>query len=120
MLCRFLIAGLVAIEPTKYDEFGWSYIIEIVDHIKAKYPDTPVILFPKGVSPFIERGLVYGNFDVFGVDWSTPMALAKEKLGDRYVLQGLTYWEGLLVRAYTSLKGRIGTEPGKCCKSHFG
>lgn len=77
-----------AIEPTKYDEFGWSYIIEIVDHIKAKYPDTPVILFPKGVSPFIERGLVYGNFDVFGVDWSTPMALAKEKLGDRYVLQG--------------------------------
>jgi uroporphyrinogen decarboxylase len=31
---------------------------------------------------------VYGNFDVFGVDWGTPMSLAKEKLGDRYVLQG--------------------------------
>ncbi len=56
-----------AIEPTKYDEFGWSYIIEIVDHIKAKYPDTPVILFPKGVSPFIERGLVYGNLMYLGL-----------------------------------------------------
>ena len=31
---------------------------------------------------------MYGNFDVFGVDWGTPMAMAKEKLGDKYVLQG--------------------------------
>ena len=29
-----------------------------------------------------------GEFDVFGVDWSTPIELAKEKLGDKYVLQG--------------------------------
>ncbi|RUM73287.1 MAG: uroporphyrinogen decarboxylase, partial [Sulfurovum sp.] len=42
----------------------------------------------KGVPAFIEQGLVYGNFDVFGVDWGTPMALAKEKLGEKYVLQG--------------------------------
>jgi len=49
---------------------------------------TPIIMFPKGVPAFIEQGLVYGNFDVFGVDWGTPMALAKEKLGEKYVLQG--------------------------------
>ena len=77
-----------AIEPSKYDEFSWSYIIEIVDYLKSKYPNTPIIVFPKGISPFIERGWVYGDFDVFGVDWSTPMALAKEKLGKDYVLQG--------------------------------
>ncbi len=77
-----------AIEPSKYDEFSWKYMVEIADHLKAKYPETPIIMFPKGVAAFIERGLVYGNFDVFGVDWGTPMALAKEKLGDRYVLQG--------------------------------
>ena len=75
-----------AIEPAKYDEFSWRYIIEIVDYLKSKYPDTPIILFPKGVPAFLDK--IYGNFDVFGVDWSTPMALAKEKLGDRYVLQG--------------------------------
>ena len=75
-----------AIEPAKYDEFSWKYIIEIVDYLKSKYPDTPIILFPKGIPAFLDK--VYGNFDVFGVDWSTPMALAKEKLGDRYVLQG--------------------------------
>jgi len=77
-----------AIEPSKYDEFSWSYMVEIAEYLKAKYPHIPVIMFPKGVASFIASGSVYGNFDVFGVDWGTPMALAKEKLGDRYVLQG--------------------------------
>jgi uroporphyrinogen decarboxylase len=77
-----------AIEPSKYNEFSWSYMVEIADYLKSKYPNTPIIMFPKGVSAFVERGLVYGNFDVFGVDWGTPMAMAKEKLGDKYVLQG--------------------------------
>ena len=77
-----------AIEPSKYDEFSWKYMVEIAKYLKEKYPHIPIIMFPKGVASFIERGYVYGPFDVFGVDWSTPMALAKEKLGDRYVLQG--------------------------------
>ncbi len=62
-------------------------MVEIAEYIK-EIPHIPVIMFPKGVAAFIERGLVYGNFDVFGVDWGTPMALAKEKLGSKYVLQG--------------------------------
>jgi uroporphyrinogen decarboxylase len=77
-----------AIEPSKYDEFSWKYMVEIADFLKERHPEVPIIMFPKGVAAFIERGLVYGNFDVFGVDWGTPMALAKEKLGNRYVLQG--------------------------------
>jgi uroporphyrinogen decarboxylase len=75
-----------AIEPSKYDEFSWKYMIEIADYLKAKYPHIPIIMFPKGIPAFLDK--VYGNFDVFGVDWSTPMALAKEKLGEKYVLQG--------------------------------
>jgi len=77
-----------AIEPSKYDEFSWSYMVEVAKYLKSKYPDIPIILFPKGVASFIEMEKVYGEFDVFGVDWSTPMALAKEKLGKKYVLQG--------------------------------
>lgn len=75
-----------AIEPAMYDEFSWSYMVQIADYIKEKYPHIPIIMFPKGVLGFLDK--VYGNFDVFGVDWGTPMALAKEKLGDKYVLQG--------------------------------
>ena len=75
-----------AIEPNKYDEFSWQYMVEIAEYLKEKYPHIPVIMFPKGIPAFLDK--VYGNFDVFGVDWSTPMSLAKEKLGERYVLQG--------------------------------
>ncbi len=75
-----------AIEPSKYDEFSWKYMVEIADYLKSKYPHIPIIMFPKGIPAFLDK--IYGNFDVFGVDWSTPMALAKEKLGDKYVLQG--------------------------------
>ncbi|EQB35522.1 uroporphyrinogen decarboxylase [Sulfurimonas hongkongensis] len=75
-----------AIEPGKYDEFSWKYMVEIADFLKEKYPHIPIIMFPKGIPAFLDK--VYGNFEVFGVDWSTPMSLAKEKLGDKYVLQG--------------------------------
>ncbi|MFA6138140.1 MAG: uroporphyrinogen decarboxylase [Sulfurimonas sp.] len=75
-----------AIEPSKYDEFSWKYMVEIAEYLKEKFPHIPIIMFPKGVPAFLDK--VYGNFDVFGVDWSTPMALAKEKLADKYVLQG--------------------------------
>ena len=75
-----------AIEPSNYDEFSWKYMVEIADYLKEKYPHIPIIMFPKGVPAFLDK--VYGNFDVFGVDWATPMSLAKEKLGDKYVLQG--------------------------------
>jgi len=75
-----------ALEKSAYFEFSWKYMVEIAEHIKAKYPHIPVIIFPKGIGQYLDD--IYGNFDVFGVDWSTPMALAKEKLGDKYVLQG--------------------------------
>ncbi len=75
-----------ALEKSKYLEFSWNYMKEIASYIKAKYPHIPIIIFPKGIPAYLDD--IDGDFDVFGVDWSTPMALAKEKLGDRYVLQG--------------------------------
>ncbi|PSM51544.1 uroporphyrinogen decarboxylase [Campylobacter blaseri] len=75
-----------ALEKDKFFEFSWKYIIEIVDYIKDRYPDIPVIVFPKGISGYLDK--ISGNFDVFGVDWSTPMELASKKLSDRYTLQG--------------------------------
>ncbi len=75
-----------ALEKPKYLEFSWKYMKDIASHIKAKYPNIPIIMFPKGIGAYLDD--IDGEFDVFGVDWGTPMALAKEKLGDRYVLQG--------------------------------
>ena len=46
----------------------------------------PIIVFPKGISGYLDK--ISGNFDVFGVDWSTPIELAAKKLGQKYTLQG--------------------------------
>lgn len=75
-----------ALEEDMFFEFSWKYMKELSAYLKEKYPHVPVIMFPKGVSGYLDK--IDGNFDVFGVDWSTPMELAKEKLGDKYVLQG--------------------------------
>ncbi|HEC1794411.1 TPA: uroporphyrinogen decarboxylase [Campylobacter lari] len=75
-----------ALEKEMFFEFSFKYMLEITDFIKEKYPHIPVILFPKGVSGFLDD--ISGNFDVFGVDWSTPLELAKEKLSAKYTLQG--------------------------------
>lgn len=75
-----------ALEESVYFEFSWDYMKQIASFIKARYPHIPVMLFPKGIAGFLDK--IDGDFDVFGVDWSTPMSLAKEKLGARYVLQG--------------------------------
>lgn len=75
-----------ALEREAYMEFGWSYLKEIGRYLKAKYPNIPVILFPRGIGGYLD--MIDGDFDVFGVDWSTPLERAKRILGDRYVLQG--------------------------------
>ena len=75
-----------ALEEPAFFEFSWSYMKELAAYLKAKYPHIPVILFPKGISGYLDK--IDGEFDVFGVDWSTPIELAKEKLGHKYVLQG--------------------------------
>jgi uroporphyrinogen decarboxylase len=75
-----------ALEKDKYFEFSWNYMKEIASHIKAKYPHIPIIMFPKGIPGYLDK--IDGDFDVFGVDWATPMEYAKQMLGDKYVLQG--------------------------------
>lgn len=75
-----------ALEKEAFFEFSFKYMLEISDFIKAKYPHIPVILFPKGISGYLDE--IKGNFDVFGVDWSTPLELARDKLSSKFTLQG--------------------------------
>lgn len=75
-----------ALECDAYMEFSWKYMKEIATYLKTKYPHIPVMLFPKGIAGYLDK--IDGDFDVFGVDWGTPLILAKQKLGAKYVLQG--------------------------------
>ncbi|EPM5706279.1 uroporphyrinogen decarboxylase [Campylobacter upsaliensis] len=75
-----------ALEEGAFFEFSFAYMKELAAYLKQKYPHIPVILFPKGVSGYLER--IDGEFDVFGVDWSTPLDLARDKLSHKFTLQG--------------------------------
>jgi uroporphyrinogen decarboxylase len=75
-----------ALEESAFLEFSWSYMKEISAAIKALHPEIPVILFSKGISGYLDK--IDGTFDVFGVDWATPIEKAKAALFNRYALQG--------------------------------
>ncbi len=75
-----------ALEKGAFFEFSFAYMLEISSFIKQKYPQVPVILFPKGISGYLDG--INGDFDVFGVSWDTPLHLARDILSSRYTLQG--------------------------------
>jgi uroporphyrinogen decarboxylase len=75
-----------ALEREKFFEFSWNYMKEIAKNIKEKYPHVPVILFSKGVGLYMDE--MDGEFDVVGVDWSTPIDHALRIFKDNYTLQG--------------------------------
>lgn len=79
-----------ALECSAYMEFGFAYILDIVDYLKAQYPKIPIIVFPKGVGGYLQRFgvLKSANFEVFGIDWGCDLKNAKEILGRKFVLQG--------------------------------
>ncbi len=104
-----------ALEEEAFFEFSWKYMVEIAEYIKDKYPHIPVLLFPKGISGYLDK--INGNFDVFCVDWSTPIELAKEKLGDKYVLQGnleptRLYSKTATTKGVNHIINVMGKEPG--------
>ncbi len=104
-----------ALEEEAFFEFSWKYMVEIAEYIKDKYPHIPVLLFPKGISGYLDK--INGNFDVFCVDWSTPIELAKEKLGNKYVLQGnleptRLYSKTATTKGVNHIINVMGKEPG--------
>lgn len=75
-----------ALEESAFLEFSWKYMKQISESIKQEFPHIPVILFSKGIGGYLEK--IDGVFDVFGVDWGTPLDRAKKLLYPKYALQG--------------------------------
>ena len=60
----------------------------IAERIKAVRPDTPVILFPKGVGAFLGVYARIEACDAVGIDFATPWAAAREAISPHAVTQG--------------------------------
>ena len=75
--------------PRTYLSFSLQYMQRIVDGVtsQAEGRKVPVVLFTKGGGPWLEAMAATGC-DALGVDWTTDLAEARAKVGDRVALQG--------------------------------
>ena len=76
-----------ALSPSMYEEFSLQYMKQIVEGVKATNPETPVILFSKGVQYNLSKMADTGA-NCLGVDWTTDLSLARELTNNKVALQG--------------------------------
>ena len=75
--------------PEDYRDFSLQYMQQIVSGLtrEADGLQVPVVLFTKGGCQWLEAMADTGA-DALGIDWSTDLAAARKRVGDRVALQG--------------------------------
>jgi uroporphyrinogen decarboxylase len=75
--------------PPDYAAFSLHYMQQIVNGLTREFTGqkVPVILFTKGGCQWLEAMADTGA-DALGIDWSTDLRLARQRVGDRVALQG--------------------------------
>lgn len=78
-----------ALSHTAYREFSLSYMTRIVSQLQRERDGrrVPVILFTKGGGQWLEA-IADSGCDALGLDWTTDIGLARERVGSRVALQG--------------------------------
>lgn len=75
------------LSPQDYEVFALPYHQQVVRQVKAKHPDTPLILYISGSAGVLER-MGKSGFDIISVDWTVDMAEARQRLGRDLKVQG--------------------------------
>lgn len=68
------------LSPVDYECWALPYQKQIVDQVKAHYPQVPLILYINGSAALLER-VGKAGIDVFSLDWMSDMAEARARLG---------------------------------------
>jgi uroporphyrinogen decarboxylase len=78
-----------ALSPHTYKEFSLDYMQRIVQGLKREHNGEriPVILFTKNGGQWLEM-MAEAEPDCLGLDWTTSIASARARVGDRVALQG--------------------------------
>lgn len=78
-----------ALSDQAYLDFSLSYMQKIVTKLKSNKTtaDTPVILFTKNGGQWLEH-IASTGCDAAGLDWTTNIGSARERVGDKIALQG--------------------------------
>ncbi len=75
------------LSPQDYDAFALPYQQQVVRQVKAKHPETPLILYISGSAGVLER-MGQSGVDIISVDWTIDMAEARQRLGSNMMVQG--------------------------------
>ena len=72
-----------------FQEFSLRYIQQIINGLTREYDGrrVPVIVFTKGGGQWLEQMAECGA-DALGLDWTTSIAQARQRVGDKVALQG--------------------------------
>ncbi|TAF51659.1 MAG: uroporphyrinogen decarboxylase [Oscillatoriales cyanobacterium] len=75
------------LSPQDYEVFALPYQKRVFEQIKAKHPETPLILLVTGSAGLLER-MGESGADLISVDWTVDMADARRRLGPEMGVQG--------------------------------
>jgi len=78
-------AGVLS--PMDFDVFALPYHKMVVDIIKKRHPDVPLIVYISQGASLIER-MASAGFDVVSVDWTIDMAEARARIPSSTAVQG--------------------------------
>jgi uroporphyrinogen decarboxylase len=107
--------GLLAADS--YPKFSLSYIAHVIERLRETAPTTPVIVFTKGGGQWLER-IAKCGCDAVGVDWTTDIGAARQRIGEHVAVQGNLDPVVLLTNPATvdaevrAIIARAGTAPG--------
>ncbi|WP_018227667.1 uroporphyrinogen decarboxylase [Methyloversatilis universalis] len=78
-----------ALSAHGYREFSLAYMQRIIAGLKREKDGqrVPVIMFTKGGGQWLEAQVEAGA-DALGLDWTTDIGLARQRVGDKVALQG--------------------------------
>ncbi|MDJ1181690.1 uroporphyrinogen decarboxylase [Roseofilum casamattae] len=75
------------LSPLDYEAFALPYQKQIVDKVKAVYPDTPLILYISGSAGVFDL-MPKSGVDIISVDWTVDMKDARSRLPETMGVQG--------------------------------
>mmetsp|Transcript_31653 Transcript_31653/g.69176 ORF Transcript_31653/g.69176 Transcript_31653/m.69176 type:complete len:399 (-) Transcript_31653:250-1446(-) len=76
------------LSPAQASEFSHPYAQRVMDQIKAKHPNTPLMFHANGGTGKLHRIRDDITADVIGLDWACEMSDARSIFGKKQTLQG--------------------------------
>ncbi len=75
------------LDTEEYQSLSLNYMAEIVQQLKSRLPDVPIILFTKGGGQWSKKIAATGC-DAIGLDWTVNIGDVRQRLQNNVALQG--------------------------------